>query len=624
MRTLFFLLAIISIPAFFVVAGTVERASVNDLGVQANNDSSYVRITPDGRYVVFASTATNLIAGDTGTSDIFVFDRNTEEIERVSVHTDGTPGNGASIDPSISTDGRYVAFNSSATNLVAGDVEGFSDVFVHDRQTGVTERVSVHTDGTAGDDGVFSNLEISGDGVYVTFGSEATNLVDDDANGAADVFVHNRETGVTERVSVDSDELEGSAVSLEPAISTDGRYVAFATQSSLHADDLNVFQDIYVRDRTLGTTELVSKTIAGDQDNISYNPAISGDGRYIAFASDATNLVAGDIEGQSDIFVFDRNTEEIERVSVNNDGEGGDGVSSEVSISPDGRYVSFYSDATNLVDGDTNGVSDVFIYDRNTDTIELVSKNSSDVIGNGASSTSSVSSDSRYTAFLSSATNLTADDTNGKIDVFIYDQEDESVENLSDASTIYGFQMPNVMIEGNPKRTNSRFVDLIVLAPYTITYYEISNNADFSNKEIYFREYTKRNLEWDLCKGSMGCVAGAKRIYVRFYNERGGMFEDYLSIEYKNDSCPYFKTYLRMKSNKNNPEEVMKMQEFLNNEIGSNLTVDGFFGEDTDRAVRRFQEKYSSQIIRPWPTLDHSTGWWYITTSAYANILVGC
>lgn len=623
MRILFFLLAIISIPAFFVVAGTVERASVNDLGIQANNDSSYVRITPDGRYVVFASTATNLIAGDTGTSDIFVFDRNTEEIERVSVHTDGTPGNGASIDPSISTDGRYVAFNSSATNLVAGDVEGFSDVFVHDRQTGVTERVSVHTDGTAGDDSVFSNLEISGDGVYVAFGSEATNLVDDDTNAAADVFVHNRETGVTERVSVDSDELEGSAVSLEPAISTDGRYVAFATQSSLHADDLNVFQDIYVRDRTLGTTELVSKTIAGDQDNISYNPAISGDGRYIAFASDATNLVADDIEGQSDIFVFDRNTEEIERVSVNNDGEGGDGVSSEVSISPDGRYVSFYSDATNLVDGDTNGVSDVFIYDRNTDTIELVSKNSSDVIGNGASSTSSVSSDSRYTAFLSSATNLVSGDTNNAIDVFVYDQEDELVENISNPESSAGFQMPRIYINGHLTQTPSRYVDLMAITPVSVTRYEISYSPDFKNKQNYNRESLERYVYWDLCGGSKNCPSGPKNIYARFYMGDKLISEQTLEILLTKE-CPYFKQYLRMGSNKNDPEEVVKMQEFLNKEIGSNIKVDGYFGKETDTAVRIFQEKYPIQIIRPWPTLDHSTGWWYITTSGYANVLVGC
>lgn len=204
------------------------------------------------------------------------------------------------------------------------------------------------------------------------------------------------------------------------------------------------------------------------------------------------------------------------------------------------------------------------------------------------------------------------------------DPPSEEEEQPAESSNSYGFQMPQVRIQDNLKETSSSIISLQAIAPFTIIYYEISNTPDFINRETYMREYTTRNLSWDLCKGLDVCVRGTKRVYGRFYNERGDMFEDAVDIEYIGNECPYFKQYLRKGSRKNTPEEVIKAQKFLNQELGISLVIDGVFGEEMDRAVRMFQEKYPTQIIRPWPKLKNSTGWWYITTSGYANVLVGC
>jgi Tol biopolymer transport system component len=262
-------------------------------------------ISADGRYVAFHSDASNLVPGDTnGTWDIFVHDRLTGQTTRVSVASDGTQGNNGSGDPSISADGRYVAFTSEASNLVPGDTNGTWDIFVHDRVTGQTTRVSVASDGSEGYGSSFSS-SISADGRYVAFSSWASNLVPGDTNGWADVFVHDRVTGQTTRVSVASDGTEGNHVSLLPSISADGRYVAFSSwASNLVPGDTNEVQDIFVHDRLTGQTSRVSVASGGTEGNgASEFPSISADGRYVAFYSAASNLVPGDTNGTWDIFV---------------------------------------------------------------------------------------------------------------------------------------------------------------------------------------------------------------------------------------------------------------------------------------------------------------------------------
>src|SRR5437773_6921896 len=196
-------------------AQTTERVRVASGGTEGNDASSGFALSADGRFVAFQSDATNLVAGDTnGATDVFVHDRQTGMTERVSVASDGTQANNVSSYPALSADGRFVAFQSDATNLVAGDTTGATDVFVHDRQTGTTERVSVAsgggTQGTGNSGGFFAFPALSADGRLVAFQSDATNLVAGDTNGATDLFGHDRQAGTTERVSVPSGGRQGN------------------------------------------------------------------------------------------------------------------------------------------------------------------------------------------------------------------------------------------------------------------------------------------------------------------------------------------------------------------------------------------------------------------------------
>jgi Tol biopolymer transport system component len=406
-----------------VLAKTTERISVDSTGAEGDGNSLWSSISSDGRYVAFHSEATNLVAGDTnGFRDIFVYDRQSGQTTRVSVDSTGAEGDGDSAWQSISTDGRYLAFQSHSTNLVPGDNNGSEDVFIHDRQSGQTTRVSVDSTGIEGDGGSVLP-RISGDGRYLAFESFATNLVAGDSNGSWDVFVHDRQTGQTTRVSVDSTGTEGNDRSNDSSISTDGRYVAFESfATNLVAGDTNGFRDVFVHDRQAGQTTRVSVDSTGAEgDGDSHWPSISSDGRYVAFYSYATNLVAGDTNGFRDVFVHDRQTGQTTRVSVDSTGIEGDGTSSYQSISTDGRYVTFQSDATNLVPGDTNGFRDIFVHDRHTGQTTRVSVDSTGAEADATSSYPSISTDGRYVAFASGATNLVAGDTNGYVDVFVHD-----------------------------------------------------------------------------------------------------------------------------------------------------------------------------------------------------------
>jgi Tol biopolymer transport system component len=428
------LLALILTSAASVRAmpGNTTRVSVATGGGQANFDSFDPSISADGRYVAFTSDATNLVSGDTnGAWDIFVHDRQTGQTTRVSVATGGGQANLASLDPSISADGRYVAFVSAATNLVSGDTNNVADIFVHDRQTGQTTRVSVASDGTQANN-QSSDPSISSNGRYVAFASLASNLVSGDTNGAWDVFVHDRQTGETTRVSVASDGTQAIGFffgSSNPSISADGRYVAFDSwATNLVSGDTNDKPDVFVHDRQTGQTTRVSVSSDGTQANNGANyPSISADGRYVAFESGATNLVSGDTNSVTDIFVHDRQTGQTTRVSVSSDGtqaNEGPGWSGETSsISADGRYVAFSSGATNLVSGDTNNLVDTFVHDRQTGVTTRVSIASDGTQANGLSSPPSISADGRYVAFMSGATNLVSGDTNNARDVFVHGRE---------------------------------------------------------------------------------------------------------------------------------------------------------------------------------------------------------
>ena len=285
-------------------------------------------------------------------------------IQRVSLSSRGSEGNGdCGYWASISADGRYVAFQSLASNLVLNDTNDVDDIFVHDRQTGQTTRVSLSSGGSEGN-GHCWDASISADGRYVAFHSLASNLVPDDTNGESDVFVHDRQTGETARVSLSSGGTEGNSSSGSPSISADGRYVAFVSLATNLVPGDNKFWDTFVHDRQTGQTTRVSMSSGGKKGNGgSGNPSISADGRYVAFNSDATNLVPGDTNGVVDVFVHDRQTGQTVRVSLSWDGSEGNDASCNPSISADGRYVAFWSDATNLVPDDTNGFPDIFVQD---------------------------------------------------------------------------------------------------------------------------------------------------------------------------------------------------------------------------------------------------------------------
>jgi hypothetical protein len=346
----------------------IHLVSLSSSGAQATGGGvGFVAVSANGRFVAFGSTATNLVPNDTNAQgDVFVRDRVTGTTERVSVSSAGAQATGGlSGAPSISADGRFVAFSSAATNLVANDTNAAIDLFVRDRTNGTTERVSVASDGTPGNAGSFVS-SISADGRFVAFSSDASNLVAGDTNAAEDIFVRDRTNNVTQRVSVATDGTQGNGRSDIPSVSADARFVVyFSDATNLVGGDTNTTRDIFLRDRTFNTTIRLNVSSAGVQaaNNLASDiPSISADGRYAAFQSFAGNLVPDDTNTALDVFVRDLLTNTTERVSVSSDDAQASG---EVpAISGDGTHVIFRSAATNLVPGDTNGQTDVFVRNR--------------------------------------------------------------------------------------------------------------------------------------------------------------------------------------------------------------------------------------------------------------------
>jgi len=346
---------------------------------------------------------------------------------RISVSSSGQQGHAASFLDAISATGRYVVFDSTATNLVRGDTNHAADVFLRDRKSGKTTRVSLGS-GDKQANGPSGGGVISADGRYVFFSSDASNLVPHDTDHVSDVFVHDRKTGRTTRVSVTSagKQAKGFASgngSNGPSISADGRYVAFQSDASnLVPHDTNNVVDIFVHDRKTGRTARVNVSSSGEQaDGESFGVRISANGRSVAFASLASNLVPGDTNQFTDVFVHDLKTDATTRVSVTSSGGQGNNTSVDPAISASGRYVAFSSDASNLVAGDTNGFSDIFVRDRVADTTRRVSltKRGGQTNGAGGSLGKDISANGRWVAFESGATNLVPRDTNNAPDVFL-------------------------------------------------------------------------------------------------------------------------------------------------------------------------------------------------------------
>jgi hypothetical protein len=377
---------------------------------------------------------------------------------RISLHTDGTQGNGASgldfeaYSVSISDDGRFVAFASEATNLVAGDTNNLQDVFLRDRDVDVdgnfdeagyvkTTRISMGLLGAQANSYSFQ-VSISGNGRYVAFASYASNLVAGDTNGTWDVFRYDQVTGQMVRVSVSSAGVQGNATSDQPSASYDGRYIAFRSYANnLVADDANDPSDIFVRDVTNSVTSMVSVSTTGIQgDADSYTPSISGDGRWVAFASKATNLLDGiadtntfcnydadaELENCSDVFAYDRlyGTQNLISAVDTTTTTFGDNESFAPSASYDGSLVAFASRATNLdpTYTDTNGSADIFVRKLVYTSTVMISVSFFDGLANANSYTPAISPDGSFVAYASDASTLDLyGDMNGQRDIFLFD-----------------------------------------------------------------------------------------------------------------------------------------------------------------------------------------------------------
>ncbi|MCC7118517.1 MAG: PD40 domain-containing protein [Anaerolineales bacterium] len=389
--------------------GDVTRVSVSSSGEQADAITYSGVISANGRFVAFESEAGNLIAGDTnGLGDVFVRDRQLNLTTRVSVDASGGQASGGA--PAISADGRFVAFESGASNLVGGDTNNFTDIFIKDMQTGAVARVSVDSSGaqSANDS---SEPSISGDGRYVAFVSDASNLVADDTNGVADIFVHDNQTGTTVRVFANA-----NAASFHPSISLDGRFVVFVSAANnLVANDTNGKTDVFVYAVQTGQVVVASVNSSGALANKGANePSISGDGRYVTFSSYSENLLAQDTLGFEYVYVHDFVTGATDLASFQN-GYPMYGHSNDSVISADGRYIAFSYDDR----GDGLPTRWIYVHDRvESTTVMLVGGGSSDS-GEGNPILPSISGNGSVIAFASGSSSLVAGDTNGVRDIFV-------------------------------------------------------------------------------------------------------------------------------------------------------------------------------------------------------------
>lgn len=400
----------------FAVHPRTDRVSIDGNGTAGSGASSAPSINGDGSLVAFVSLSANFVIGVNGTQ-IYVHNRQTNRVEVISRDNNTAvvnEGNGVSSDPAISADGRFVAFVSQSTNLVNG-VTTAPQVYLRDRQTGQTTLVSLNSSG-ATSDGLDNNAPtISSDGQFIAFVSNATNLVT--GVSGQQIYLRDRVAGTTTLISKNNNPtpVHGNADSSTPTVSSDGRYIAFASlATNLGTPGGN--QQIYLHDRLAtanGTTSLISKDNAATAGNgSSSTPSISGDGRFVAFMSDATNLVAP-FTGQQ-IYLHDQNTGTTTLISHDNNGVPvqGSGVSSAPSISSNGQMVTFVSLAPNLLNPAPNiAGQQIYSHDRlagANGTTSLVSKNNSLVAGNLVSDQPSTNNDGGFVAFASQASNLLA------------------------------------------------------------------------------------------------------------------------------------------------------------------------------------------------------------------------
>jgi len=408
-----------------------ELVSRDSSGNLENGDAqgyggNQVSTSADGRYVAFVSGATNLVSGDTnGNPDLFVKDRQTGNIVRASLDSSGAQVNDPGIAGfKISANGRFAVFTGKTYYFGGGSSPLFS-VYLRDLQNNTTELISKNTSGNPGN--ANSNApDISADGRYVAFTSSATDLVSSDTNGYSDIFVRDRLAGITTLVSKSTTGVQGNAVVAPASISCDGAYVVFNTSATnLVPGDTNGYPDTFLVDRINGTT--TDLTLSGNgSSSLSSTPQISCDGSTVVFESDASNLVSGDTNSLPDVFAYDMYSGNIERINASSSGaqatdygvtfNGGD-----FSVSFTGRYIAFDTLSSQMTTGDSNAKVDVFLRDRQAGTTEIVSKRDASTQTTTPNYGPFISADGRHIAYYSTDTGLVSGDTNGKADIFMSD-----------------------------------------------------------------------------------------------------------------------------------------------------------------------------------------------------------
>lgn len=418
---------------------TVERVNMSTALNQSAN-GQFPTLNSDGRYVLFWTDDSKLIPNDfNSTGDIYLRDRQINETVRVSIGNGNVEANNLTFaENDISDNGTLIVYASNATNLIGGDTNGFTDIFVFDRGLGAVARASI-TFNEVQTNGPSFKPVISGDGRFVAFRSQATNIVANRGTTQPDIFLFDRAGTPGARMAQINVHSNGNPANQEDsngriAINSNGNFIAFdSIATNLVNNDTNGKRDIFLRDRTTNKTTRLSVGLNGAQANgISSHPAISATGRYIAFRSEANNLVAGDTNNFADIFVYDREEDTITRVNVSREGDQANSNAEMPSITSNGRFVSFQSTAKNMVSGDLNNTADIFVHDTNTGVTTIAS-----IAGNGAQANSftapihSISGDGGFIAFESVANNLVQNDTNNSNDIFVAKAGPNSPTNLT-------------------------------------------------------------------------------------------------------------------------------------------------------------------------------------------------
>jgi hypothetical protein len=541
--------------------------------------------------------------------------------------------------PDISDDGRYIVFSSAADNLVPGDTNGFSDIFLYD-QLAVGGSLTLISKSTLGlpSDGHSYEPVISGDGTVIAFTSFATNLVTLDTNLVSDVFLYTIATGATTRVSVSTTNIESEAPSNRPSISTNGDRVAFISDAvSITVGDTNSSRDAFLRTISTGTTARVSLDGAGTQIlGDTTDVKISGNGQYVFFVSENDSIVAGDTNTANDIFRKTVATGAVIRVSVNTVGVEGDESSSRMDVDYTGDIVVFESGATTYVPG-SGAVNNIFLKNIATNTISRISSSGSATEPNGNSYFGKISRDGSTVMFLSQATDIIAGDTNGVIDTFVHKPATGITERVStylagqidDDTYVGSLSSDGTYITFTTRGTNALaaassngFFDVysnraVVTAPTVTSSTSSSGFVNYTCRDITAINYSSRGRHRaSLCK----------------YTNRPTP-----TVSATTKTCPIFTQYMRKgdrdgslaqskqaKGISTTITEVRLLQRTLKEQGFFTGTPNGVFGPQTEKAVRAWQQTHREFVLDPWGYLKGPTGWFYQSSERWMNELLGC